>query len=89
MLRSKEDFDFFVGRSSYLDRPQLAIWDVVEESHMALDSVLKFEKELSERELEDREDILFGSLEEILRKLEEKGTEQREIEKYKEMRLWR
>lgn len=47
------------------------------------------EKELTERELEDREDILFGSLEEILRKLEEKGTEQREIEKYKEMRLWR
>ena len=32
---------------------------------------------------------MFGSLEEILRKLEEKGTEQREIEKYKEMRLWR
>ena len=33
------------------------------------------EKLLSEREIEDREDILFGSLEEILRKLEEKGTE--------------
>jgi len=45
---------------------------------------------LSERELEDREDILFGSLEEILRKLEgEKGVENPDIEKYKEMRIWR
>jgi hypothetical protein len=39
--------------------------------------------------LEDREDILFGSLPAILRKLEEKGAEQPDIEKYKEMRLWR
>lgn len=45
---------------------------------------------MTERELEDREDILFGSLEEILRKLEEeKGAENPDIEKYKEMRLWR
>lgn len=47
------------------------------------------EKVLTERELEDREDILLGSLPEILRKLEEKGSEQPDIEKYKEMRLWR
>lgn len=30
-----------------------------------------------------------GSLEEILFKLEVKGSENKEIEKYKEMRLWR
>lgn len=46
-------------------------------------------KELTEREKEDQEDILSGSLEDILRKLEVKGTENKEIEKYKEMRLWR
>ena len=44
-----EDFDFFVGRAEYLDRPQLAIWDVVKESHLAVDSVLKFEKELTDK----------------------------------------
>lgn len=32
-------------------------------------------KQLSERQLEDREDILFGSLPIILKKLEEKGAE--------------
>lgn len=47
------------------------------------------QKLLTERELEDRQDILIGSLEEILRKLEEKGSEQTEIEKFKEMRIWR
>lgn len=45
--------------------------------------------DLTEREIEDREDILRGSLDEILRRLEEKGAEKPEIEKYKEMRLWR
>lgn len=33
------------------------------------------EYNLTEREIEDREDILMGSLEEILRKLEDKGVE--------------
>lgn len=50
----------------------------------------EFEYHMTERELEDREDILFGSLEEVLRKLEgEKGAENPDIEKYKEMRVWR
>ncbi|MGB3468851.1 MAG: zinc dependent phospholipase C family protein [Cyclobacteriaceae bacterium] len=43
-----EDFDFFVGRAEYLDNPQLAIWKVVEESHLAVDSVLRFERQLTE-----------------------------------------
>lgn len=46
-------------------------------------------KKLSEREKEEQDDILNGNLEEILKKLEDKGSEQQEIEKYKEMRLWR
>ena len=33
------------------------------------------EKPLTERELEDREDVLLGSLPAILKKLEEKGAE--------------
>ena len=43
-----EDFDFFVGQAQYLEKPQLAIWDVVAASHMAVDSVLSFEKQLTE-----------------------------------------
>lgn len=45
--------------------------------------------DMTEREIEDKDDILMGSLDEILRKLELKGAEQPDIEKYKEMRLWR
>lgn len=55
-----------------------------------MSTVDEFEYHMTERELEDREDILFGSLEEVLRKLEsEKGVENPDIEKYKEMRVWR
>lgn len=42
-----ENYDFLVGRASYLENPQLAIWQGVESAHLALDSVLQFEKELS------------------------------------------
>lgn len=45
--------------------------------------------DLDEREREDRENILIGSFEEILRKLENKGKEHKDIEKYKDMRNWR
>lgn len=44
-----EGFDFFVGRAVYLDNPQLSIWNVVSESHLAVDSVLRFEKELTNK----------------------------------------
>ncbi|MEL7145376.1 MAG: zinc dependent phospholipase C family protein [Bacteroidota bacterium] len=44
-----EDFDFFVGKAQYLENPQLAIWDVVEASHLAVDSVLGFERQLTEQ----------------------------------------
>ena len=38
-----EDYDYFVGRAKYVDSPLMAAWKVVYDSHMAVDSVLKFE----------------------------------------------
>ena len=45
------DYDFFVGRAVYINDVQSAMWDVVKASHACIDSVLRFEKELSNREL--------------------------------------
>ncbi|WP_194776166.1 zinc dependent phospholipase C family protein [Pararhodonellum marinum] len=44
-----DDFDFFVGKASYIDNTQLAIWEAVIQAHTALDSVLNVEKILSDR----------------------------------------
>ncbi|MEN8957303.1 MAG: zinc dependent phospholipase C family protein [Flavobacteriales bacterium] len=41
-----EDYDFFVGQAEYIEEPQDYIWDVVESSHNAVDSVLSFERDL-------------------------------------------
>ncbi|WP_373522730.1 zinc dependent phospholipase C family protein [Aquiflexum sp.] len=49
-----DNFDFFVGKATYLEKPQLTAWDAVIVAHMALDSVLTFEKVLSERFDEDK-----------------------------------
>jgi hypothetical protein len=38
-----EDYDYFVGRAKYVDSPLMSAWKVVYDSHMAVDSVLKFE----------------------------------------------
>jgi hypothetical protein len=38
-----EDYDYFVGRAKLIDSPIKAAWKVVYDSHMAVDSVLKFE----------------------------------------------
>jgi hypothetical protein len=38
-----EDYDYFVGRAKYIDSPIKSAWKVVYDSHMAVDSVLKFE----------------------------------------------
>ena len=45
------NYDFFVGRASYVDDVQAAMWEVVAQSHACVDSVLRFEKELSARAL--------------------------------------
>ncbi|SMD43374.1 hypothetical protein SAMN00777080_1966 [Aquiflexum balticum DSM 16537] len=49
-----DDFDFFVGKATYLEKPQLTAWDAVIVAHMALDSVLNFEKVLTERFDDDK-----------------------------------
>lgn len=43
-----EGYDFWVGKASYLPETQAAAWEAVQGSHAALDSVLRFEKLLSE-----------------------------------------
>lgn len=45
-----KDYDFFVGHAVYIEDVQAAMWDVVNASHACVDSVLRFEKELSQRE---------------------------------------
>ncbi len=44
-----EGYDYFVGRAKYIENPLNRIWDIVEDSHAAVDSVLLFEKELNGR----------------------------------------
>lgn len=44
-----ESYDFFVGRAYYVDNIQMEIWDAVMESHLAVDSVLSFERQLNEQ----------------------------------------
>jgi hypothetical protein len=44
-------YDFFVGRATYVADVQKAMWKVVAESHACVDSVLTFEKQLTQREL--------------------------------------
>lgn len=40
-------YEFWVGPAEYIEKPQKRIWQVVLESHAALDSVLRFESELT------------------------------------------
>lgn len=44
-----KDYDFFVGKATYLSSPLNFIWDRVEESYAAVDSVLGFEADLNSR----------------------------------------
>lgn len=44
-----KDYDFFVGKAEYLPDPQLAAWRAVAGAHLALDSVLDIERELTGR----------------------------------------
>ena len=45
---SAHSYDFFVGAASYLPNPQQTAWQAVKNAHKAVDSVLLFEKLLSE-----------------------------------------
>ena len=44
-----EDYDYFVGRAKMIDSPIKSAWKVVYDSHMAVDSVLKFEALLNKQ----------------------------------------
>jgi len=48
-----EDFNLLVGSAEYIEHPQLDIWNGVEGAHLALDSVLSFERQLSLQFTED------------------------------------
>ncbi len=42
-----DNYDYFLGRAVYIENPQKYIWQVVRESHAAVDSVLGFEADLN------------------------------------------
>jgi len=43
------DYDFFVGKAEYVKNIQIAAWQAIANANAAADSVLRFEKELSEK----------------------------------------
>ena len=47
-LLAEEEYDFFVGKASYIEKPNDYFWGIIEQSHILVDSVLNIEKELSE-----------------------------------------
>jgi hypothetical protein len=48
------EYDFFVGQAQYIEQPQLRAWDLVASAHTALDSVLLFERELTQEFEEEK-----------------------------------
>jgi hypothetical protein len=49
-----EDYDYFIGKAEFVVKPTERIWKTVLESHSALDTVLSFEKKLSQTFPSDR-----------------------------------
>lgn len=49
-----DEYDYFVGVAEYVKNPQLRAWQGITAAHLALDSVLKFEKELTNKFAEDK-----------------------------------
>lgn len=49
-----DNYDYFVGKSSYLKNLRSHIWKVVRDSHFAVDSVLSIEKNLSKEMSSDQ-----------------------------------
>ncbi len=47
-------YDFFVGKARYIENPQMAAWEAVTNAHLALDSVLSFERLLNDRFAPDK-----------------------------------
>lgn len=42
-----DQYNLFVGKAEYVENTQLRVWDAVTKAHLALDSVLRFEKEVT------------------------------------------
>ena len=49
-----DDYELWIGKASYVEHPQLYIWQAVAQAHLALDSVLGFEKALTARYAEEK-----------------------------------
>ncbi|MCB0737894.1 MAG: zinc dependent phospholipase C family protein [Bacteroidetes bacterium] len=49
-----DDYDYLLPKAKFIEKPLATAWDMVEASHAALDSVLLFEKKLSESFSEDK-----------------------------------
>jgi hypothetical protein len=49
-----DEYSFWLGRAVYIEDIHKTIWKAVGQSHAALDSVLKFEKELTNKLAEDK-----------------------------------
>ena len=47
-------YELWVGKADYIDKPQLHIWQAVLQAHLAVDSVLGFERALTERYPEEK-----------------------------------
>ena len=45
---SAENYDYLVGRASYISDPLEKAWSIIKQSHYALDSVFRIERELTE-----------------------------------------
>jgi hypothetical protein len=43
------EYDYFVGKATYLENAQIAVWEAIVQSHREVDSVLSIEKRLSEQ----------------------------------------
>lgn len=53
-LLSEKEFDFFIGKADYIVNPSDFIWNRILESSKATDSVLLFEKQLTNKFAEDK-----------------------------------
>lgn len=53
-LLAEKQFDFFIGKANYIKNPGSYIWDRFMESALASDSVLRFERELTQEFPSDR-----------------------------------
>lgn len=49
-----QDWELWVGKAQYIEQPQQYIWEAVIQAHRAVDSVLLFEKRLTQRYAEEK-----------------------------------